>query len=819
MFDSRVTALEADVVFNAVTGRASEEIEQLRQEYTRTIGQMDERALRASVAQDKLARALSRNSIESAQVKRATIAYRQEMAALDGQARRTTGTLAHEERLLSRFSRGALAGSGVLGKFSRAAAFASTSLLGGFGLTYALRATVSAAEEQQVALGHIQTALQNSGKSWRQYRGFIEEALTAQVRATGFTDNELAESLAGFIRRYGDVNQALRANAIAADVARAKNISLSDAQTLVMRASFGNPRSLRILGIELNKTTANYDRLVATNKHATKAELDAAKAADTHASELAALDAVQARYHGNAQRFLKTTAGRQQLFNAEVDRTKELVGTALLPTLDRFLDRGTRWLSQTKNQQRIQRDTNKAVHDGRVVLKALHGILAPVVADFRALGKVTRGTDNEIKILTGTVSLLWLRAKLIKWGVLKAGARAIGVESGAAATKVGRLSGRLAALSKLGPIALAVIVTVTYRKSIAKGLFHIPGAEDFGKYVDDHVKVLGDLDRRAGVHPTQLDPGRYGIGPPKGYDPSSYGKAQSTPGNPGGYLPLAPPGYDPSTYGKGLSTPTNPGGFLREKPGHHKKKRGGAAGGHGGGSRATKFTDVIPASLQAELAKAQYSGTHADQRAAFKDEQAFLLRQLHLAKTDAERADIYQQLAGVKGDLDALAAEDARTAHGRNSLQARRARAAARRRAAAFHARESRFRAGEDRGAAADARASRRSGVTTHAGEVRAERREETFLRLFVHDRSHDLKLRQEANSRLAQLEKHLAKIEKNTGSSAFEKQAQAFLEELSGAIRQYAPNIAIDNHYERPPEDPHAHEKAMRKAARAAFG
>jgi hypothetical protein len=809
VFDSHLTAAKADIEFVATTGQAKAGIAELRTLYEQSVGKMDTDALRLQVAQDKLNRTIQRSGPQSTAAMRATVAYRREMAALDAEARHTTVDLAREERTLSQFTRGALVGSGALGKLHRAAIFASGSLLGGFGLTYGLRSTVDAAREQEVALGHLETALAASGKNWHAYRGRIDEALNAQIRATGFTDNELAESLAAFIRRFGDVDKALHANAIAADVARAKNISLADAQTLVMRASFGNPRSLRILGIELTKVTANYDQLIATNKQAAKAEIDAAKAADLRASELAALDAVRAKYHGNAARFLKDDAGRQALFNAELDRGKEIIGAGLLPTLSRYLDKGTAWLSQEKNQQRLQRDTNEVLHDTGIVLHTLSSLIGPLAGDFRTFGKAVGGTENEIKLLTAAVTLLWARSKLIKWGLIAAGEKAVAVEAETAAAKVGLLSGRLGALGKLGTIVIPIVVAITYRKSIAKGLFHIPGLEDFAKAVDDKVPFLANLDKKAGVYPGQLDPGRYAAKTPPGYQPGTRGSLPSTRSNPGGYLPVAPPGYDPRTHGMAPSTADNPGGFLPSK--RNQPTTGAPSSGEPGKPKPAKFTDVIPASITAAIARAQYEGDKRAQRQALKDEEGFLLRQLHLAHTDAQRGDIYQQLAGVKSELDALDAAA-------GQLRKKSAAEALRRQTRAFDTREARFRRREDRAEAADTRTSRSTGVTTHAAERRADRAEVAFLHAYIRDRSHALKLRQKADDRLAQLEKHLAKIEKNTSQNAFAKQAQAFLEELSGAIRQYAPNIEIANHYQRPPEDPHAHAKQQRRAAAAAF-
>jgi hypothetical protein len=361
-------AASYDVRFAVNLGEARRDMGLLRGEWARTTGAMSTESLRAAVAQEKLDRALARNGSDSLAARKATLAYRQEMQAIASQAGHTSTALAGEEHSLGRVAKGAIAGSGALGSLRRAAVFASSSFLGGYGLVYAIRSTVEAAKEQEVALAHLDQALRTTGDTsvavQRQARAGIAELR----RASGFTDNEITESLAAFIRRYGDVNQALRANAIAADVARAKNISLADAQTLVMRASFGNPRSLRILGIELTKTTANTDRLKQTTAHASAAQIAAAKAADQQANEVAALDAVQTKYHGSLQRFLTTSAGKQATFNADLTRAKEIIGAGLLPQLNVYLERGDKWLTQMTDSGRLQRDVNHLLSDGETVV-------------------------------------------------------------------------------------------------------------------------------------------------------------------------------------------------------------------------------------------------------------------------------------------------------------------------------------------------------------------------------------------------------------------------------------------------------------------
>jgi hypothetical protein len=358
MFGSQT--IRADLEFVAVTGQAHRDMAALRQDFARTTGAMSDEALRAAISQEKLDRAIAKNGPESLAAKRALLSYRSEMAALSGQAHRTASGLAVEERELGRLGRGALAGSGALNKLGRAAIFASSSVLGGYGLAYAVKSLVKAAQDEQTAVGRVDVALRDSGLSAHAWKSRIDEALDSQVKLTGFLKDDLANALAANIRRYGDVNKALQANAIAADVARAKGISLADAQNLINRASFGNPRSLRTLNIEVTKTTTNMDALKASTKNATAEQIANAKAADQQANETAALQAVFEKYHGSAARYLQTSAGKQALFNSELHRTEAIIGTALLPTFNHLLTGLADYLDKMDRTGRLQHDVNTA---------------------------------------------------------------------------------------------------------------------------------------------------------------------------------------------------------------------------------------------------------------------------------------------------------------------------------------------------------------------------------------------------------------------------------------------------------------------------
>lgn len=331
----------------------------------------------------------------------------------------------------------------------RAAAFASASFIGGAGLIYALKSVVSAAEGQQAVLALTEQAVKSAGQSYEEYAGHIESVIKAQTLASGFTDNELLKSFDTLVRKTGDVNRALVLNSLATNIARGRNISLEAATNLVIRASLGLSGALRRLGI------------------------DAPKAA----TGIQLLQLLSQKYAGSAAAFAKTAAGAQAIFNAEIDATEETIGTALLPTITRLLTTGSAWLSQQKNQERIQRDVNQAIKDGAQVAEALKDAFHDVQAVVGPLIRTVGGLKNAVELLLGLMAVAKVRAFATALGLIgpaavTAGAgvataegeiAAAGSSAVAATTSVGLLRGALGRLGAIGAITIGIDLVLNHK--------------------------------------------------------------------------------------------------------------------------------------------------------------------------------------------------------------------------------------------------------------------------------------------------------------------------------------------------------------------
>lgn len=294
--------------------------------------------------------------------------------------RRFENQLKSSNRELSRFSRGALVGTGALHGLGRAAAFASTSFIGGAGLVYGLKSTISAAMEAEVAVGQTEKAVQNAGLSWAQFGDQIQASALALSEISGVDDERFLRTFSFMVRKTEDVSKAFRLNAIAADVARGANIELESAAKIVLRASTGQARGLAQIGIEARKGASGVELLAQINE----------------------------KYAGSAAKFADTAAGAQARFQVAINETQEAIGTALLPVLTKYLDKGTEWLNNTENQEKIQRITTTAVDATATsidVLAQAIGKLNDLYGDYNALTEKSAGGKGGFfeTLFSGTV--------------------------------------------------------------------------------------------------------------------------------------------------------------------------------------------------------------------------------------------------------------------------------------------------------------------------------------------------------------------------------------------------------------------------------
>lgn len=244
---------------------------------------------------------------------------------------------------MERAGRGAVVASVGFRGLGRSVAFASAAFIGGAGITAAIRSTIAAAADSERVGAQLTNVLDKQGLATKRNKAAIEARTQALSQMSGFDDELATQTFANLLRVTNDVDKALRDNALAADIARARNIDLQSAAQLVTKAELGQAGALRRVGI----------------------------AARTGASSVELLDLLQRKFAGSAEAYGNTAAGAQDRFRVALENTQEAIGQALLPSLTRLLNRATAWLNNQENQKRIQDLVNSAVDKGEKVAGAL----------------------------------------------------------------------------------------------------------------------------------------------------------------------------------------------------------------------------------------------------------------------------------------------------------------------------------------------------------------------------------------------------------------------------------------------------------------
>jgi hypothetical protein len=140
----------------------------------------------------------------------------------------------------------------------------------------------------------------------------------------------LKAGLTTILRTTPNVGKALRDLGTAADLARARHISLAAAATIMAKTEAGNTTLLRRQGFQIGK----------------------------NATAEQALAIVRAKVAGQA----RAGTTEQERFGAVLHDTEEIIGTGILPTLNRYLASGSRWLEQMNESGKLQRDVAHAAH-------------------------------------------------------------------------------------------------------------------------------------------------------------------------------------------------------------------------------------------------------------------------------------------------------------------------------------------------------------------------------------------------------------------------------------------------------------------------
>jgi hypothetical protein len=317
------------------------------------------------------------------------------------------------ERDIGKSARGAVAASLSFRGLGRAAAYASGYLLGGAGLAYALKASISNSENLEKAQRSLAVVVQRNGGNFKQQLPIIEKWAAAQDRF-GVSTVQAEQGLARATVITGSAAAGMRAYTEALEISKATGKSFSAVLLASAKANAGQTTALaRYIG-KIPKGT----------------------------SALKLFTLIQAKYAGQAT---ANTSATDKL-GASFSNIETIVGTALLPTVNKYSSELSDWLGKSKNQERITRDVSQAVKEATTVTKDL---TAAVKLAAQAVGGFKNLLEGLLVLKIASVATAWAT-----------GFAAAGTAAAGAATKMERVKGALAGLrlASVAPIIFTVEV-------------------------------------------------------------------------------------------------------------------------------------------------------------------------------------------------------------------------------------------------------------------------------------------------------------------------------------------------------------------------
>lgn len=275
------------------------------------------------------------------------------------------------------------AGGASLRKLGSAAKLGGAAMA--VGLAGGLTASAKAAIEAEKAQARLEAQLKSMGKNTDEVKKKIDGVIQSQSQMSGFDDEDLQDSFVNLARVTGDVNESLKLNATAMDIARAKNMDVAKAGELVAKVAGGNVGILSRYGIVLK---------------------DGASASE-------ALAALQSKFGGQAEAYGKTTAGSLDRMKVAGENLAETAGKSLAPAISTVAGGISNFITEMQTGQgaggrfrTVITDAFKAVKSGvGTAIKAIGGFLRDNREDIKKVGQAFQNIGKVIKFAFEEVAL------------------------------------------------------------------------------------------------------------------------------------------------------------------------------------------------------------------------------------------------------------------------------------------------------------------------------------------------------------------------------------------------------------------------------
>lgn len=403
------------------------------------------------------------------------------------------------------------------------------------------KSAITNALNLQEATDRLALSLKNIGVQSDGAKAKADAYLNALRDTSGFTKIQLTDSLARMTAGIGSAAKGQRDLTLAVNVARARNMDLAAAQAVVGRVAAGSTGSLRRLGIAfqaqtpltdkaqkaLAKLQAQYQKATGASKKAmqgelttAKAHLVAAKAADKATAAMQALALLTKRFGGGAAEFAKGYTGQLALLKNTLVTIETQIGTALLPSVIRLAQDGTRVVTDFAH---VWPQISDAIHPVVVAVGAITSLIGTLggaigavpitaaIASYLVLSKTISATQGAYSRLTAATATQTAAqaAEVVSTeaGVVAARAQVAALGQAATATEVyaakqallaaeqdaaaastavasrGLIAGRAAMAALGGPVGIATLAVA----ALAAGLIYLSQQESAAALATDHL--------------------------------------------------------------------------------------------------------------------------------------------------------------------------------------------------------------------------------------------------------------------------------------------------------------------------------------------
>tara|TARA_R110000868_G_scaffold81272_2_gene230202 strand:- start:54 stop:1316 length:1263 start_codon:yes stop_codon:yes gene_type:complete len=191
------------------------------------------------------------------------------------------------------------------------AAIPAAAALGG--LAVALGDATKAAMEDQQEQAALALTLQNVTGAGAKQTAQIENQISAMSRASGIADTEYRKSLEALVRGTKDVDLAMRDMNLVMDISTALQMDSTTVADALAKAYQGNFKALRSLSPEM---------AIMIKEGATLEQV---------------MDVLGGTFGGAVAKNAETAAGKMAIFKNSIAETKEGIGAAFLPVLQKVL--------------------------------------------------------------------------------------------------------------------------------------------------------------------------------------------------------------------------------------------------------------------------------------------------------------------------------------------------------------------------------------------------------------------------------------------------------------------------------------------------